>query len=95
MIQVSQSKLEKLRSKMEDSIKKRDQLDKSIKKLQTQIAEEESKGFRSVIEEVGISYEDAIKLLKDRSISTPSVGHDVTQQEESDLSMKENSYETI
>jgi len=47
---------------MEDSIKKRDQLDKSIKKLQTQIADEESKGFRSVIEEVGISYEDAIDL---------------------------------
>lgn len=92
---MSQSKLEKLRSKMEDSIKKRDQLDKSIKKLQIQIAEEESKGFRSVIEEVGISYEEAIKLLKDRSISTPFVGHEVVQQEESDLSMKENSYETI
>ncbi|MFZ4870713.1 hypothetical protein ACOYX3_17305 [Enterococcus entomosocium] len=70
-------------------------MDKSIKKLQIQIAEEESKGFRSVIEEVGISYEEAIKLLKDRSISTPFVGHEVVQQEESDLSMKENSYETI
>ena len=59
-----QSKLDKLRSKLEESQNKKEKLNVVIKKLQVQIAEEESRGFRSVIEELELSYEDAILLLK-------------------------------
>ena len=47
-----QSKLDKLRSKLEESQNKKEKLNVVIKKLQVQIAEEESRGFRSVIEEL-------------------------------------------
>ncbi len=52
-----QSKLDKLRSKLEESQNKKEKLNVVIKKLQVQIAEEESRGFRSVIEELELSYE--------------------------------------
>ncbi|MGH1841492.1 hypothetical protein ABE867_12145 [Enterococcus gallinarum] len=91
-----QSKLDKLRSKLEESQKKKEQLNVVIKKLQVQIAEEESRGFRSVIEELELSYEDAILLLKNRTQQVlVKKNEDLIHQDEEISSGEENSYESI
>lgn len=61
---MNQSKLEKLRIKLTETKRKRNALDKTIKKLQEQITIEESKEFQDLIEEMEISFEEAIHLLK-------------------------------
>lgn len=73
---MSQSKLEKLRLKLTDAKKKQKQLDKTIKNLNSQILEEETKGFQSTLKEMSLSYEDAMELL--RGGNRPSVS-DVAQ----------------
>ncbi|MCR1946006.1 hypothetical protein [Enterococcus gallinarum] len=91
-----QSKLDKLRSKLEESQNKKEQLNVVIKKLQVQIAEEESRGFRSVIEELELSYEDAILLLKNHPPQVPEKENEVLViQEEENIEGEENSYESI
>ncbi len=91
-----QSKLDKLRSKLEESQNKKEKLNVVIKKLQVQIAEEESRGFRSVIEELELSYEDAILLLKNYPPQVPEKENEVLViQEEENIEGEENSYESI
>lgn len=62
---MSQSKIEKLREKLNNTMKKRDVLNGTIKKLQEQISEEEVKVFRSTMEEMDLTLEEAVKRLKE------------------------------
>lgn len=62
---MSQSKIEKLREKLNDTMKKREVLNGTIKKLQAQISEEEVKVFRSTMEEMDLTLEEAVKRLKE------------------------------
>ncbi len=62
---MSQSKIEKLREKLSDTMKKREALNGTIKKLQAQISEEEVKVFRSTMEEMDLTLEEAVKRLKE------------------------------
>lgn len=64
---MTQSKLEKLKSKLADAEKKRVQLDKTIKRLQSQISEEETKSFRMTLTELDLSVEEAISFLKEKN----------------------------
>ncbi|ANU71981.1 hypothetical protein D3Z35_15405 [Enterococcus faecalis] len=62
---MSQSKIEKLREKLNNTMKKREVLNGTIKKLQEQISEEEVKVFRSTMEEMDLTLEEAVKRLKE------------------------------
>ncbi|BAO08511.1 hypothetical protein HMPREF9498_01419 (plasmid) [Enterococcus mundtii QU 25] len=64
---MTQNKLEKLKSKLADAEKKRVQLDKTIKRLQSQISEEETKSFRMTLTELDLSVEEAISFLKEKN----------------------------
>lgn len=88
---MSQTKLEKLRTKLADSKKKRDALNESIKKIQQQITEEETKEFRSVVVEMDLTVEEAIQLLRERKKYTPNNYTDLSNNRiEPNQNTKEN-----
>ena len=60
----NQSNLERFKVRLDEAVEKRDKLNDDIKKLQQQITEEESKEFRSVINEMKLSFEEALVLLR-------------------------------
>ncbi|EGP4894567.1 hypothetical protein FI615_002071 [Enterococcus faecium] len=93
---MSQTKLEKLRIKLADNKKKRDALNESIKKIQQQIIEEETKEFRSVVDEMDLTVEEAVQLLRERkkySLDTPTPLPN--NRIVSNQNMKENIYGNI
>lgn len=96
MKQVSQTKLDKLRGKLEENKKKRDTLNESIKKIQQQITEEETKEFRSVVEEMELTLEEAVQLLREGKKLTvnKSTGSPV-EQANSNQEGKERNYGNI
>ncbi|MBO1137175.1 hypothetical protein [Enterococcus faecalis] len=61
------SKLEKLRTRLDEMLKKREQLNETIEKLQAQISEEENKEFRSVLDKTNLSFEEAVQLLQEEA----------------------------
>lgn len=65
---MANSKLEKLRKKLQDTLEKREKLTESIKEIEMQIKEEESLAFRSTIEKLDLTYEEAIEFLKNHKI---------------------------
>lgn len=89
-------KIEKLRLKLEDSQQKRDKLTTAIGKLQKQIAEEEGKEFRSVMEEMNLSFEEAVHLLKKGNTEAAFQKADSEgEATESNQIEKENNYGSI
>lgn len=58
------SKLEKLRMKLEETEAKRTELTETIKQIEHQISEEESKEFKSALTTINLSFEEAIDFLK-------------------------------
>ncbi|EOD7438239.1 hypothetical protein ACJQ40_002744 [Enterococcus faecium] len=93
---MSQTKLEKLRTKLADSKKKRDALNESIKKIQQQITEEETKEFRSVVVEMDLTVEEAVQLLREGKKYTPINHTDLSNNRiEPNQNTKENNYGNI
>lgn len=92
---MSQTKLEKLRTKLADSKKKRDALNEAIKKIQQQITEEETKEFRSVIDEMDLTVEEAVQVLRERKKYIPGIHTDLSNNRESNQNTKENNYGKI
>ena len=93
---VGQTKLGKLRAKLAENKKKRDLLNESIKKIQQQITEEETKEFRSVIEEMELTIEEAVQLLREGK--KPSVNKftgSPVEQPDSNQEGKEHNYGNI
>ncbi len=96
----NQSNLERFKARLDEAVEKRDKLNDDIKKLQQQITEEESKEFRSVINEMKLSFEEALVLLrkgtKDSVLGTSFPTN--TQSSETTSSNpveKENSHATV
>ncbi|MBO0441544.1 hypothetical protein [Candidatus Enterococcus ikei] len=96
----NQSNLERFKVRLDEAIVKRDKLNDDIKKLRQQITEEESKEFRSVIEEMKLSFEEALVLLRKgtndsvlgTSFSTNTQSSETTS---SNPLEKENGHETV
>lgn len=80
------SKLEKLRMKLDESETKRAELTETIKQIERQISEEESKEFKSALTTINLSFEDAIAFLKAQT-------NPVTTSEESMVSEQTHSEE--
>lgn len=80
MSQSKLSKLDKLKNRLEDSKMKRADLNETIKQLESQILEEESKEFKSVLETIDLSFEDAIKFLKTQK-NLISISEETTEKE--------------
>lgn len=93
---MSQSKIEKLRDKLADTMKKREALNGTIKKLQAQISEEEVKVFRSTMEEMDLTLEEAVKRLKEgeKQGVPPFSSVQSTSNQENNL-IKENEHGAI
>ncbi|ARV05014.1 hypothetical protein [Enterococcus faecalis] len=93
---MSQSKIEKLREKLNDTMKKREILNGTIKKLQAQISEEEVKVFRSTMEEMDLTLEEAVKRLKEseKQVIPPFSSVQSTINQENNLT-KENEHGAI
>lgn len=93
---MSQSKIEKLREKLNDTMKKREVLNGTIKKLQAQISEEEVKVFRSTMEEMDLTLEEAVKRLKEseKQVISPFSSVQSTINQENNLT-KENEHGAI
>lgn len=93
---MSQTKLDKLRLKLADSKKKRDSLNESIKKIQQQIDEEETKEFRSVIDEMDLTLEEAVQLLRNgKKYFQENQTNLPINRTESTQHIKENNYGNI
>lgn len=89
-------KINKLRSKLEEATKRRTKLNETINKIQKQIKEEEEKEFRSVLEEMNLSFTDAVTLLKKKdphSNVSSAVSNSLEGQESGKEEVKR--YETI
>lgn len=96
----NQSNLERFKARLDEAVVKRDKLNDDIKKLQQQITEEESKEFRSVINEMKLSFEEALVLLR-KGTNDSVLGTSFpmnTQSSETTSSNpleKENGHETV
>lgn len=93
---MSQTKLDKLRGKLEENKKKRDTLNESIKKIQQQITEEETKEFRSVVEEMELTLEEAVQLLREgKKLTVNKFTASPVEQANSNQESKERNYGNI
>lgn len=79
---MTQNKLGKLRSKLKETEKKREQLNKQIVKINKEILEEETKGFRNTLTELGLSYEEAMEFLTSQNRPTVKEIHDSIGQQD-------------
>lgn len=89
---MTQNKLGKLRSKLKETEKKKEQLNKQIVKLNKEILEEETKGFRNTLTELGLSYEEAMEFLTSKNRPTVKEIHDSIGQQDRASNLI-NSYE--
>lgn len=78
-------KIKKLQSKLDETKEKRAKLNEAISKLQKQIKEEEEKEFRSVLEEMSLTFEEAVTLLKNKGKHSKfsSVSNDTLERQDS------------
>lgn len=94
---MSKSKAEKLRDKIKETKERRDKLTESIRKLQSQLIEEENKEFQMVLNEIDLSFEEAVRFLKNQSIPHHAMNRDTNFSEMNNQlkTTKENTNEII